>query len=190
MVLLSITVIVIMVVFAPFISERNRNKYESSYRLEEGFGKPDVKTVIQRMQKDNEFWFYFHVLPSAWVEKAGDEVYAILNKNRSQAALAGQIKELQVQVRSLAIRFNAFQYPTAFLRSPQDYPVLATALVDFLYMEFKLTILGACYKSTYDIKFYFNWDVYVRQAAVELQKIIVQMGGSPRRVLFENYPPR
>lgn len=182
--LLTIPVIVIMAIFAPFISDRNRNKYETSYLLPEGFGPADVEAVIEKMRGDREFSFYFTVLSPAHIKKATEETYAILNANRSQAALAERMNEMHAEVHRLAVAFSAFEYPPGFASSPLVYPDLLTPLVDFVYTEFTLTVLGACYKSNYDLKFRFQWDAFVLQAAGQLQKLLAEMHPASRQAIF------
>lgn len=182
--LLTIPVILIMVIFAPFISDRNRNKYETSYLLPEGFGQADVEAIIQKMRGDREFSFYFMVLSPAHIKKATEETYAILNANRSQAALAERMNEMHAEVHRLAVAFSAFEYPPGFTSSPLVYRELLTPLVDFVYREFTLTVLGACYKSNYDLKFRFQWDEFVLQAAGQLQKLLAEMQPASRQAVF------
>ena len=180
--ILLLPVVITVVIFTPFIiSKTHINNYLKIYRLPDLFSENDILQIIQKMRDDREYAFYFQNISQGRLQRAGSEVYAILDGSRSKDKMADAINAQTEKVKLLAVLFTQLQYPTAFYDHPQDYPELTHALTSFLYEEFKLSIIGLIYKAKYDRAFTFQWDAASQEAARQLQGIIRNLGPQSRQ---------
>jgi len=173
--MITIPLIVIMVLFSPLVAQKQKKIYSQVYPISENFTQEDIRSTIGKMEKDGEFFFYFMVLTDQDKEMAAEEVFQILSRNRGKDKHYRQIMESMKEAKSLATLFGTLVYPEKFHAEPEQYPVLGRTLHTFVYEEFKLTVMGLCYRSMYDKNFRFQWDETSQEAATKLQKLILQL---------------
>ena len=77
--------------------------------------------------------------------------------------------ELGKRVQSLSILFVNLDYDVEVSGPSEELNKIMWRLLE---EEFKLTILGLCYKATFDPDFAFTWDDSARASALKIRKII------------------
>lgn len=172
--MLCVPIVVIMMVFTPLAIKKNTQEVEEQYSLPENFVKDDVISIVNKMKQDQEFAFYFYTLKPKAIERITQEVFVILDENRKQDLLNKKLREVTEEVVQLSILFLHLEYDDEFVKNPSQFPELNQTLWKFLEEEFKLTILGLCYKVNHDKHFSFQWGPSAKLAAQKLQSIIAQ----------------
>ena len=182
-----VPIFLLMVVFMPLISKKEKAKYVGRYEFKEMFSKQDVAEIIGQMRNDKEFVFYFAVLTEANIESALDDVYSRMDRSRERGAYYDEMMGMKSKVQTLALLFNNATFPKEFFKDPQGYPDLCMILWSFIYEEFKLDILGASYKSTYDINFEFQWGDFDKQAAHNLHEILQSLNQDQIKAIADTF---
>ena len=54
-----------------------------------------------------------------------------------------------------------------------------------IYEEFKLMVRGACYKSTYDVSFQFEWSDEPKLAVKKVEQTIYELTAEQRRIFLQ-----
>lgn len=170
--IIVVPIIIVMSVMGTMAQEKRKKEFIQNFSLPELYSKEDVDRIIERMRQTNEFAFYFYALRPEQIEMARQEVFQILDQNRTKEMLI-QTMMTQIEPTSkAAVLFSSLEYPEDFSQDMSKYPKFKEILEQFLYEDFKLAILGLCYKATYQITFMFNWDKATRSAAVKAHKLI------------------
>jgi hypothetical protein len=159
----------IMLYFQMRVRQSTSNLHQ--YVLENGFVRDDVTRVIQKMKEDPDFKFYFELLNNRVVVQGGEDAYAVLSAHREEKSLLTQIMIMQKHVLSFATLVNAFDIPEDFIEQQDQYEDLNEIFRNLLYEDFKLAVLGVCYKATFDEHFAFKWDKDTLLAANKIQEL-------------------
>ena len=155
------------IVLSPRIFIKKSPQYTENYKLQNGFTRANIETVVAIMHEDTEYVMYFNMLGPDSISRATDAAYRLLDKSRDQQKLLKVVIDLQRRIQSSANDFNNLQFPREFFNNPGDYPALIKILWGFIETEFQLAILGVCYKSTYDPDFQFHWDEAAKQSGLK-----------------------
>jgi len=172
--LLILPIIIVMVIFTPIARNKNIQLNYERYTLPENYTEEDIRACIAKMKSSNEFRFYFNALRDSELDEVIDDAVKLLLQTREQKALLNLISIMQEKVIAKSTLFNHLSYPEEYFIRPNDFPQLTNVLQDFIASEFKLSILGLVFKSTYDQKFSFDWDNSARSAAHKLRSIYLQ----------------
>ncbi len=173
--LLFAPIIILMVIFTPFAEEKIAERVVNDYRLPGNYTQEDIVNTVKKMRRDPEFQFYFYAVPLDRVAEATYEVYEIMNRSRSQEGLRAEMTQLQEKIKAMAVVFYHMDYGDNFITNPEGFPDLNKIMNDLVYEEFKLAVMGVCYKSTYDESFRFEWTQTERLAAQKLHKVLKQI---------------
>ncbi|MGE0267547.1 MAG: hypothetical protein AB7S78_03690 [Candidatus Omnitrophota bacterium] len=168
-------VLVLMGVFTPFASKKISERIVNSYQIPDDFKIEDITQIVKKMSLDPEFLFYFNVLDKENIARGAFEAYEIMNRSRSAETFLNEINLLQKKTKSLAVMFYHLEYTEDFVENPKSYPDLDKIMKDFLFEDFKLAVLGVCYKANYDESFLFKWDQPSRLAARKLYTIVKKL---------------
>ena len=168
-------IIFIMLAITPIVMYKTGKSRLEQYKLPKDFDRKDVIFVVSNMRKNHELEFYFQTLNTHLLNKASEEAAQILENNRNKQGLLNQIGKMKEKVKSLSIFFESLELPDDFKEYPEHYPELHKIMYQFIYEEFKLTILGLCYKATFDPDFSFQWDVDARLSAEKIRNIILKL---------------
>ena len=175
-----IPLLVVVFVFSPLAKQKNLEEINAQYDryvLQPQFTKENFEQLIEKMKEDNEFRFYFYAFPNDQVDLVVRETYEILDQNREGEQLLNIIQEQKKMVQGLSVVFSSLEYSDSFIKNPKSYPELNNVLWSFLQEEFKLTLLGAIYKSNFNREFLFLWTDSVHLSADKLRKIIFSLKG-------------
>lgn len=169
-------VLVLVLVFKPFVAKKNveRPVVRIDYKLPENYARREVSETVKKMSEDPEYLFYFYAIEKGEILRATLDAYEILDRARSQESLLSEVETLQKKTQSLAVMFYHLDYDDAYIEDPTAFPELQKVLKTFLYEEFKLAILGVCYKGTYANEFRFQWDRTSHLAARKLHGILLR----------------
>ncbi|MBZ0167460.1 MAG: hypothetical protein K8I00_11695 [Candidatus Omnitrophica bacterium] len=169
-------VLVMVLFFKPFVSKKNVEHpvVRVDYKLPKGYQRREVSEAVKKMSDDPEYLFYFYAIEKDEILRATLDVYEILDRARSQESLLTEVETLQMKTKSLAVMFYHLDYDDGYIEDPTAFPELQKVLKTFLYEEFKLAILGVCYKSTYANDFRFEWDRTSQLAARKLHSILLR----------------
>lgn len=172
-------VLFLILVFKPFVAKQQVERPVSrvNYVLPADYQRSDVTALVKKMSSDSEYLFYFYAIEKDEIVKATYDVFEILDRSRSKKALLGELQSMQQKAQSLAMMFYHLEYGEEYIADPTAYPELQKVLKTFLYEEFKLAVLGVCYKGTYDEGFRFEWDRTSRLAARKLHGILLRRRG-------------
>ncbi len=158
------------------IQERRWEEGLKAYVLPEDFSQEDVGRVIQAMRNDAEFAFYFRAFTEQEVGRATAEVYALMRTFKDRKDFLHAIEKKTGTVSSLVRVLLTTDMPDDYAKNPARYPELRNLMGKFYFEDFQLTILGACYRSTYDKHFRFHWGSEARALARRLNRLIVEAG--------------
>lgn len=178
-----IPLLVVVFVFSPLAKQKNLeaiNIQYDRYVLPPQYTKKNFEQLIEKMKEDNEFRFYFYAFSNEQVDLVVRETYEILDQSREGDKLLNIIQEQKNIVQGLSEVFASLEYSDSFIKSPKNYPELNNVLWSFLQEEFKLTLLGAIYKSNFNREFLFLWTDSVHLTADKLRKIIFSLKGEAR----------
>ena len=170
---LGAPIVILMLVLTPIASQKSREVFFQRYHLSSEFAAPEIGYLVGRMKQDPEFTFYFDVLDERGIQLATEEVYNILKDNNEKVRLFDQIIKGQEKVKSIGILFANIQLPADYTHHPDQYPNIQKVVYKFLYEEFKLTILGMCYKIVYNRRFFLQWDHATQSSAMKLKSIVI-----------------
>lgn len=176
-IVLGAPVLVLLLIFKPFVGKRQvqeRPVVRVDYRLPEGYQRPDITAHVKKMSEDPEYLFYFYAINKEDIVMATRESFEILDRARDQQSLRAEMDALQKKTQSLATMFYHLEYGDEYTADPAAFPELQRVLKTFLYEEFKLAILGASYKGTYEEAFHFEWDRTSKLAARKLHGILLK----------------
>lgn len=179
--ILTAPMAILAIVLYPMVAATNARKYGENFSLKNGFTRADVETVVAKMREDSDYQFYFKMLGKDSVQRAVDNVYAVLDQSRDQKKHLEEIENFKQQIHLTATLLNNIHYPDDFSKDPMAYPDLIKTFWGFIGQEFQLTILGLCYKSTYDINFQFHWSDSARQAAQKLEGLLFSLTNEQRK---------
>ena len=170
--LIAAPVVLIMMIFSPLAQKKNNAPSLEPFRLPANYQQEDIINIIKHFRGHPDFQFYYNALAEEQVENATVEIVFILLKAKSAEALLDEITKMKNDVFLAGIMFNSVQYDDDFMEYPDDSPELRGVMWRFLYEEFKLTMLGMCYKATYDSQFSFQWPQETRLAAAKLKSMV------------------
>lgn len=173
--LIMAPILVLMLIFTPFASKKISQRIAMNYKIPSNYSADDIAEIVKKMGKDPEFLFYYSALDKEKIVQATYEVYEIMNRSRDAELLKTEIDRLQKKTKSLAVMFYNLDYPEDFLEDPKKTPDLNKVMMDLLFSDFKLAVLGVCYKANYDEKFVLQWDQTSRLAAGKLRTMIKRM---------------
>ena len=183
--------LVLAVIFLyPMIVISNLVKYVEHYQLPKGFNKANIEAAVKQMRQDTEYQFYFKALGPERIQQATENVYQVLNANRSRGQHLAQIRSMKDRVQSTATLLNSLEFPEGFSKNPLAYEDIVRKFWDFVEDEFQLTILGLCYKSTYDRGFQFHWSLAAKQAAQKWERIFAGFSEEQRKEIQERLKPK
>ena len=146
----------------------------SPYQLPKNFSRTDVLLAMEHMKDANEFGFYFHALKTKDVRRVVDEAWAVLDANRDQESLHQEIERLYSRVKSLALVFAYLDIPEDFAQHRDRHPEINRMMYQLLNEEFRLAVLGLCYKATYQNSFQFEWDLSAYTASTQIRNIFLR----------------
>ena len=153
--------------------KKQQIKNIEDYRLPERYTANDVFTLVDKMRSQDEFKFYFQAINKERLHSITQKAADVLVTNPNAKDLLDQINRLYEHVSAISFLFYHLDYSNEFISNPSIYPDLDRIYWEFLTEEFKLTILGFCYKSNYDQEFKFRWDGMSRLAAEKLYSIFM-----------------
>ena len=182
----SKVVLVLILVFAFFVGifvflsmykSRQRDLADAQkfkeYSLPHTLSRGDVKDLLDKMRQDPQFRVYFIVLQENEITAVVEDIHDLLVKHADRKALSTLILQRQQKVESLAAVLNASTLPDRYFERPKEYPVLNKTIWQFFFEEFKLIVLGTCYKANYNIDFRFHWKPSSHQAVIKLHRILL-----------------
>ena len=169
--ILVVPLFIIIVVFMPLASHHKQDRYVE-YVVPRNFAKVDLVKLVGHMRQDPEFGFYFQSLPEETLNMAIEEIYSQLDQNRGKDKHLELLDSTQENIRSLAILFENFHYSQDIQQFSQLTPELTRAVWLFFCEEFKLVVIGLCYRVTYDRDFSFQWDDEIKRIAMDIRHII------------------
>ena len=193
-VLLCVPVALTVTLLTPFIRQKQTAALPppDAYLLprDAAASAEDVARIMDRLRMDPAFKYYFRVLPTENIEQAGAELVAMLSGPASGASgLLKTIQDQQSRVESLAAGIMGMDYTSGVSLESVPGQRLAAVLWIFLYEEFKTAVLGACYKSTYDPAFHFQWTAETQQAGLTLRRVFAGLTDQQRQALGATVPP-
>ncbi len=168
-------VIFIMVVMGPLAAKKTNDDLLKRYALPVDFSKTEFKSLVTLLKNDAEFKFYFFAMDEKKVEQAIDEVYQLLVSQHTQKGWQQYLEDIKTKVNAHSVHFMHMAIPEDFYEDSELYPTIVKVMDQFLYEEFKLTLVGLSYKSVYDNEFSFQWDEATRLAAQKLQSTIIKI---------------
>lgn len=177
-IVIFIPLLIVVLVFSPLAKQKavkEINTQYDRYVLPAQFTKENFEQLIEKMKEDNEFKFYFYAFSNDQIDLITNETYMILDQNREREGLLKTIQEQKKMVQGLSEVFFSLEYPDDFIKNPKNYPELNNVIWSFLQEEFKLTLLGAIYKSNFNREFLFLWGDSVHLSADKLRKIIFSL---------------
>ena len=174
LILIFAPIFLIMLVFTPLAAKKAREQLIATYRLPPNYQRKDFDKVLSIMKNSYEFQFYFFALKNK-LDTLSEEAWQVLNQNRTPETLFAQMEEMMAVVKASGLLFLHLDYTEDFFNNPQNYPQLSEVYWSFLMEEFKLTLLGVCYKTTYDPHFTFSWDDESYEAAQKLRTIVIKL---------------
>ena len=151
----------------------------NQYHLTSQFTETELVGVVEQMKKDSEFNFYFLALDEEKISQATREAFIIFDHNRSPRELWQEIDLQKKRVINWAIMFRYLDVSSESLDWMTQYPQLASIMWKLLYEEFKMTILGVCYKANFDQTFQFEWPLEVIEAGNKLHAIVIKLKQTP-----------
>jgi hypothetical protein len=187
--IILIPVFLTILILMPVIKGSRSQKYADHYQLKEGFTAYDIDQIVDRMSQDHEFYFYFLTLSTDSVAQAVDEVQRLLNQNRGREALDRLLVKMMAGIEAEASQLSRLSYPEDFSSRPQNYPEITQKMWNFIYEEFKLAIVGVCYKASYDTQFQFRWQSTTAQMAVRLKDLLLTLTTKQREELGQRFSP-
>lgn len=167
-------------VFTAFILNKQKviiQQPPAQYIMKENYTKDDLLNAFRAIRKDREFAFYFRVMDKREASIALKDVMDILLEKRNRQELFEVIREKKAQVSRLSKVFFYMDYAANYLTDEKEDSVAYKVMREFLYEEFKLTVLGAFYRGTYDRNFSFEWDRSDVLSALKLKSLLT--GGRP-----------
>lgn len=168
-------IIVVMVVFIPFNSERIPDLNLSLYEMSDLSNKDAFQKILDSMKGDAEFQFYFDNLDKIRLSAAALEVYDELKGCLNKECVRGVLDQQQKMAESQASLFFNIEYDQDFtidIVNPSDQELVLWA---FLSSEFKAAITGLIYKANFDNTFAFQWSKESVLAAKKLKDLIMQL---------------
>jgi len=165
-------IVILMAVITPFTGSKSREHSLEKYALSDGFDYDEFDRFFARLRTDAEYSFYFMALESDKQDAIQNEIYSMLDKNRTKSRLLHQINSTREKVRAVTVLFTKFDFKDDFKGNMDVYPGLEPVIWQFIEEEFKLTILGLCYKATYQPNFIFEWSAPARLSAQRLRYIV------------------
>jgi len=168
-------IMVIMLIFTPIASDKITQRIATSYKIPENYTHDDITQTVMKMSKDPEFPFYYSTLTKEEIVQATYEVYEVMNRARSAELLLAELNQQQQKTKALAVMFYHLDYTEEFINDPVGFPDLYKVMKALLIDDFKLAILGVCYKSNYDEKYIMVWDQISRSAARKLRDIMKKL---------------
>ena len=175
-VILGMPLILLQLFFRPLVGQKNIEEFVVKFRLQEDFTKQDLSRILENMQTDQKYSFYFFVLKDFEIVEVVDEVYAVLDEYRDDSrALLNVINEKIGRTRAKGVLFENVEYPEDFAENVDSYPKLKLIMMDFLKSEMELTVLAICFKATYADNFSFDWDQSSYAAAKKLYNLVLQL---------------
>ncbi|HBR15620.1 MAG TPA: hypothetical protein DD723_08825 [Candidatus Omnitrophica bacterium] len=179
-------VLLIMLIFSPLTSRRSSKSHLRPYRLSENLDRESIGFIIDKMREDQEFQFYFFVLDPEHIDRISGDIFHLLSENRDKSFLLYQIEQLKKAVNSMKQVFDSVEFPEDYFENPALHPELNQLVWQFLLEDFKLTVLGLCYKATYDTNFALQWDKKDQSFAQKLITIYLKLKqGDNRTVDFD-----
>ncbi|MCB9748000.1 MAG: hypothetical protein H6755_06290 [Candidatus Omnitrophica bacterium] len=166
---------VIILIFTPLASKKTESIIFNQYSLPKNFTREDVLRVISNMRNDPEFQYYFLQLKENDVESAILEVLILLENTKTQHKLLVEIELFKEEVKSLALLFYNLELEESFYSNPEQFDHINKIMWKFLYEDFKLNILGICYKASFDQEFSFKWDQITRLSAQKLHETLLRI---------------
>jgi hypothetical protein len=185
--LLLFPLVVIVLVFSPFSMSKAVNNSDKLCRLPAHFTMADVVAVSSHMKEKEEFYFYYHSLSREQIERAIQEVYEILTGKTDQESFYKAVAVAKDRVESVAVIFNSLEYSDEYLQRPFEFPNLNRMLVFFIYEDFKTSLLGMCYKGTFDKNFHFEWKESSQEAAQRMRNIMAILTADKKERIRKNF---
>jgi len=197
-ILIKIVVVIVMILtplfvlmlgLTPFARSKTEKRISNPYQLPSFYNRDDLVGIVAAMSKDPVFALYFRTLTPTNISDAIRETYEFLDKNRGKDLLRSEIERKQRKVEALSVAFMQEDYPAEFSRSPLEHERQAHILWTFFYEEFKVTLLGLCYKATYEPAFNFRWQdqSMVTAAATKLRQVLGSLPDGKRKALGESF---
>jgi len=180
LVLAFVPIALVAAVFMPLIAGKHKQEikeYPRLYSLRPDFTRADLSEAVDKMRQDYEFQYYFKILEKKSVALAVDQVYAQIPAKMDRQSFSVLLKAKQTEVERLGQMFDSVYFAKDD-RSP-DYDVkrqeLKKALCPLFYKDFKLSVMGAIYKSTYDPSFQFQWPFATLRTAINMKTALNDM---------------
>ncbi len=171
--IILVPILVTIMVCRPIIARYMSSSYMSVYKLPEAFRKEDIRSIIFNMMREPEYTFYFRALSEEDVPQVIDEVYHALDTHRGRSEHQKLLLEWQKSVEDMATLIDSLSFPEEM--TAESHPELVVMLWKFLRKEFQTTIVGLCYKATYDEEFRLKWSAKSVKAAQLLREVFRQL---------------
>ena len=177
--LLVITGIILIPLFLtvlicrPIIAKYMSRPIIVHYRLPAAFTKLDVERVIWHMGQEPEYAFYFRALSADDLKKFVDDVYLLLDAHRGRELHKKLVLEMNSAVEDMAALINTVSFPENM--TAESNPEMIIIFWKFFMKEFQTTVVGLCYKSTYDKDFRLQWSPEAQSAAQKLKNVFTSL---------------
>ncbi len=172
--------------FSPTLTKKDDdsdNKQYERYVLPAQFTYDDFAAMVEKMRSQKEFTFDFFALTKEQVKIIVDQLYPILDQNRTRDQLFLIIQDRKIALQSISELFYRMDYPQEYIDHPKNFPELNKVIWEYQQEEFQLAILGVVYKANFDRDFTFKWDKISFIAAEKLKQIILA-------IKEKNTPPK
>lgn len=177
--LICVPVILVVVVFKPFVAGKQKEElaeYSEKYSLRPGFTRNDLREVVDNMRTDYEFQYYFRVFDHGSVALAVDQIGTEIAPRMEKESFRQLLESKQAELERLGMLVENVEFSDDIFRTnDENLRPLKEALWSWLYEDFKLSVMGAIYKSTYDPSFRFHWPPQTVRAAAGLKNLFQGM---------------
>jgi hypothetical protein len=161
--LLILPIAFLSVILKPILMAQRH--YARTYPLPALFSREELVRFLTQLSSEKEFKFYFSVFPEEGFRQAIRDIYPLLKMYPDKASLRPFVLKVQANVEQMAREVKALDDPPQFSANPMNYPQLVYASWNFMYEEFKATLMAVVYQTLYDHSFIFLWNNDAREAA-------------------------
>ncbi|MFA5260363.1 MAG: hypothetical protein WC450_03955 [Candidatus Omnitrophota bacterium] len=175
--ILLIPLVLTVLICRPIIAQHMSRSIAVHYRLPDDFKKADVERMVWHMGQEPEYAFYFRALSADDLKNFVDDVYSLLNTRRGREFHSKLVREMQSSVEDMAVLINTLSLPDNM--TAESHPDIIVMFWKFFLKEFQTTVVGLCYKATYDQDFRLEWSPEARSAARKLKDVFTSLEQRP-----------
>lgn len=148
--------------------------------LPKTFSQDELAKFLGQLASETEFKFYFSVFEREGFEAALQDIYPLLKGSSGKETMRQMLLKGQSRVERMARDLETMDFPPQFAAQPLATPQLAYAVLDFVYEEFKLTLMAVAYQALHDPGFFLFWNQDAQRAAHRVRGIVESMGHAER----------